>query len=75
MPKKKPESEPRERARAAPSPSAFAFTVDDAGAMSGFGKTKLYQFEKEGRLKFIKVDGKRLVVGDSLRALLQVEAA
>ena len=64
---------PRNRARAKPSPQAITFTIADTEAISGIGKTKLYQLHKEGRLDFIKVDGKTLVTGASLRALLCVE--
>jgi hypothetical protein len=62
----------RRRARPDPSPHAFAYTIEDAQAMGGPGRTKLYQLAKSGRLKLIHVGGRTLVDGDSLRALLGV---
>ncbi len=61
----------RHRKRPAPSPNAFAYTLDDSRAMGGPGKAKTYELAKEGRLKLLHVDGRTLVEGDSLRALLQ----
>lgn len=63
----------RERARAEPSRNAFAYTIEDAQKMGGPGKSKMYELAKNGRLKLIHVDGRTLVGGDSLRALLGVE--
>jgi hypothetical protein len=62
----------RKRARALPVPNALAFSVEDAQAMSGLGKTTIYELMNTGRLKGFRVDGRRLIVGDSLRALLGV---
>jgi hypothetical protein len=61
----------RRRVRAAPSPFAFAFSGTDAEAMSGLGRTKIWELRKDGRLKTIVVDGKMLIEGDSLRKLMQ----
>jgi hypothetical protein len=68
-------SKKRERARAEPSRNAFAFTIEDAQAMGAPGKTKIYQLAENGRLKLFSVDGRTMVTGDSLRALLGVKAA
>jgi hypothetical protein len=62
----------RGRARPLPDPNAFAFTIHDAQSMGGPGRTKLYELAKLGQLKLIKVAGRRMVDGDSLRALLGV---
>ena len=62
----------RNRLRAAPSRQAFAYTVEDAQSMGAPGRTKLYELEARGQLKFIRVAGRTLVDGDSLRALLGV---
>jgi hypothetical protein len=67
------ESKKRERVRAEPSRNAFAYTIQDAQKMGGPGKTKMYELAKEGRLNLVHVDGRTLVSGDSLRALLGVE--
>jgi len=64
----------RRRARPAPSPNAFAFTLEDAQAMGAPGRTKIYDLANSGELKMIKVAGRTLIDGDSLRALLGVSA-
>jgi hypothetical protein len=64
----------RKRARPAPSPNAFAFTIEDAQAMGGPGRTKIYDLAKRGELKMIDVAGRTMVDGASLRALLGVAA-
>ena len=38
--------------------------------MAGFGRTLLYKLAKEGKLRLLKVAGRTLVCGDSLRALI-----
>jgi len=63
-------SKRRERARAEPSRNAFAFTIADAQTMGAPGKTKIYQLAESGRLKLFNVDGRTMISGDSLRALL-----
>jgi hypothetical protein len=65
------ENRVRRRARSAPSPSAFAFTLKDSQSMGGPGRTKLYELAKQGRLKLIKIAGRTMVDGDSLRELLK----
>jgi hypothetical protein len=65
----------RERARAEPSRNAFAFTIEDAQAMGAPGKTKIYQLAESGRLKLFSVDGRTMISGDSLRALLGADTA
>jgi hypothetical protein len=60
--------------RAAPSPHAFAYSNDDAQAMSGLGRTKLWELRKAGRLKTITIDGKELIEGNSLRQLMRPAA-
>ena len=57
--------------RPAPNPNAFAFTIRDAQAMGGPGRTKTYMLAKCGQLKLIKVGGRTMVDGDSLRALIR----
>lgn len=70
------ETEKRSRNRARPDPSrgAFAFTIEDAQAMGGPGRTKIYELAKRGELKLIRIAGRTMVDGDSLRALLGVSA-
>jgi len=56
-------------------PHALTFTVQAASELSGLGKTKLYELLKDGKLRRIKVGDRTLIGGDSLRALLGIEAA
>jgi hypothetical protein len=65
----------RARARAAPHPMAFAFTIEDAQAMGAPGRTKIYEMAQRGELILLRVAGRTLVSGDSLRELLQVSPA
>lgn len=64
----------RARARAAPHPMALAFTIGDAQAMGAPGRTTIYKMAARGDLRLLRVGGRTLVDGDSLRALLQVPA-
>ena len=56
-------------------PDAFAFTFADAIRMSGIGRTKLYELGRAGQLRLVKVAGRTLIEGDSLRELLRGAAA
>jgi len=69
---KTPKIRKRKRARALPAQNAFAFTIEDAQAMGAPGRTTIYALAKVGRLNLIRVDGRTLITGDSLRALLGV---
>lgn len=51
-----------------------AYRVNEAVAAYGVGRTKLYALMKEGKLKTVKVGGRRLIPAESLEALLQGEA-
>lgn len=54
-----------------PLANAHAYRIDDAGAMAGIGRTTIYDLVKNGDLKLIKVGGRSLIDGDSLRALIR----
>ena len=54
---------------------ALTFTVPAASELSGLGKTKLYALMREGKLRRVKVGDRTLIGGDSLRALLGMNAA
>jgi hypothetical protein len=43
--------------------------------MGAPGKTKIYQLAGSGRLKLLNVDGRTMISGDSLRALLSADTA
>ncbi len=60
----------RKHNRQAPPANAFAYRVDDACAMGGFGRTTAYELVKRGKLRLLRVGGRSLICGDSLRALL-----
>ncbi len=67
---------PKSRARRRPAPvvHAYAFTIPDAQAMGGPGRTKIYELAKSGKLKLLRVAGRTMVDGASLRALLGINA-
>jgi hypothetical protein len=50
--------------------NAFSYTLTDAAAMSGVSVATLRRREKDGVLAFVRVGGRTLVNGDSLRRLL-----
>jgi excisionase family DNA binding protein len=49
----------------------LAVTINDAARMSAIGRSKLYEFIKDGRLPIVKVGAKTLVRVDALNALLK----
>ena len=49
----------------------LAVTINDAVRMSAIGRSKLYEFIKDGRLPIVKVGAKTLVRVDTLKALLK----
>ena len=49
----------------------LAVTITDASRMSAIGRSKLYEFIKDGRLPIVKVGAKTLVCVDTLKALLK----
>ncbi|MBR0651994.1 helix-turn-helix domain-containing protein [Roseomonas terrae] len=51
--------------------TALGFRVNDACRLGGFGRTTCYALLKNGALKKVKVAGRTLIEGDSLRALLK----
>lgn len=54
-----------------PSPAAFAYRIKEVQLMGGPGRTKIYELAKKGYLKLIRIDGRTVVEGDSLRNLLK----
>ncbi len=68
------EKKRRQRLRPAADPQALAFTIEDAQRMGAPGRTKTYELIAQGKLKSVVVGGRRMIVGDSLRALLTVAA-
>jgi hypothetical protein len=64
----------RQRERPAPPRDAFGFSVADTCRMTGLGRTTVYSLCKAGRLTFVKVNDRRMILGDSVRALLNIAA-
>jgi hypothetical protein len=64
------EPKKRQRSRPLPSPEALSYSIPDACATSGWGRSKLYDFMDDGRLPWKKVDGRRRIDGPSLRKLV-----
>ena len=57
--------------QAHPLPNAFAYRVNEVQLMGGPCRTKVYELAKKGDLKLIRIDGRTVVEGDSLRKLLK----
>lgn len=51
-------------------PQKIAYTVPEACAATGIGRTVLYRLRSQGRLDFRKVDGRTLVTAASLQQLI-----
>jgi len=61
----------RTRRRAAPNlAAAFTLTIDDAVAVSGIGRTRLYELGAQGAIDCRKCAGRTLIIADSLRNFL-----
>jgi hypothetical protein len=65
--KRKPEDRP------APLPDAITYTLHDAARISGLSLATLRRRAADGLLSTHRVCGRRLVNGDSLRAMLGAE--
>jgi excisionase family DNA binding protein len=59
----------REQAHTPP----LAYRIDDAVKASGLSRSTLYDLISEGKLRSIKVGGRRLIPAEALRQLLQGE--
>ena len=57
--------------QAHPSPHALAYRVKEVQLMGGPCRTKVYELAQKGDLKLIRIDGRTVVEGDSLRNLLK----
>jgi hypothetical protein len=58
------------RLQSAPVLDPITVTITEASRLSGFGVRKLAEFIKDGRVKSVKIDHKRLIIYASLKALL-----
>jgi hypothetical protein len=61
---------PRKRRRPSPPPDALGYTLPDASATSGLGRTSLYEAMNDGRLQYTQVGDWRIINGPSLRRTL-----
>ena len=72
-----PAAQPRKRSdaarerRGAPLPDALTYCIDDAARITGLGRTTIFDLMAKEKLRRIKIGGRTLVCGDSLRALLR----
>ena len=63
----------RHERRAAP--KRLAVTIDDACEITGLGRTKIYELIGQGKLKAVSIGRRRLVLMESIEALLLPDAA
>jgi excisionase family DNA binding protein len=55
------------------STSRIAYRVKEAAEAIGLGRSTLYEMMKEGKLRFVKVNNRRLIPADALMALIHPE--
>jgi excisionase family DNA binding protein len=58
-------------ARKAPAPQPIAYTVPGAAAATGIGRSQLFELMKAGKLAYSRVGGRRQILADDLRQLLE----
>lgn len=56
-------------------PPPLAYRVDDACRAIGISRSKLYELVRDKKLNLVRIGGRSVVPADSLRALLEGEAA
>jgi excisionase family DNA binding protein len=56
-------------------PKRIAATVDDTCHITGLGRTKIYELIAQGRLRAVAIGRRRLVLMDSIEAVLKPGAA
>jgi hypothetical protein len=64
----------RDRQLGPPSPDAFCYRLDDAESMGAPCRSQMYKLAESGDLTFIKIAGRTIVTGESLRRLLGIKA-
>ncbi|KAF2990150.1 helix-turn-helix domain-containing protein [Methylocystis sp. MJC1] len=57
-----------------PPAQKIALRINEAAAMASLSRSTLYQLLKAGKLATVKVGGRRLVLRESLEALLRTGA-
>lgn len=53
-----------------PTTERIALRIRDAAIVSGLSRSTLYELLKAGKLRAVKIGGRRLILRDSLEALL-----
>lgn len=53
----------------------LSYTVPDAMAVTGLGRTKIYELLNANKLRSVTIGRRRLIAADSVRALISGEAA
>ncbi|MXP27909.1 helix-turn-helix domain-containing protein [Porphyrobacter algicida] len=53
----------------------LAYRIDEACRAIGIGRSKLYELNREGKIKIVRLGGRSVVPVTELRALLEREAA
>jgi Helix-turn-helix domain len=56
-------------------PEPLAYSIADAARVAPFKKTRLYELIAEGKLVSRKVGRRRFITAESLRALIEGQAA
>jgi excisionase family DNA binding protein len=57
-----------------PTQERITLRVNEAQAVSGLSRSTIYELLKAGKLRAVKVGGRRLILRESLQALLQTGA-
>ena len=57
-----------------PTQERITLRVNEAQAVSGLSRSTIYELLKAGKLRTVKVGGRRLILRESLQALLQTGA-
>ena len=69
------QSIPSNRHERRAAPKRLAVTIDDACEITGLGRTKIYELIGQGKLKAVSIGRRRLVLMESIEALLLPDAA
>ena len=54
-----------------PPDTVLAYRINDAAKVAGFSRSSLYALIGEGKLRSVRVAGRRLIPADALRDLLR----
>jgi excisionase family DNA binding protein len=60
-----------DRRATAPPIERLAYTVNDTCAATGLGRSSIYELIAAGKLKSVRLAGRRLILSESLHELLQ----